>query len=42
VQYFFKGLAVLPLRYLLIASELVTLGRFTTDLWLTRNRKWRK
>jgi glycosyltransferase involved in cell wall biosynthesis len=42
VQYFVKGLAVMPLRYLLIASELVTLGRFTSDLWITRNRKWRK
>jgi glycosyltransferase involved in cell wall biosynthesis len=41
-QYFVKGLAVMPLRYLLIASELVTLGRFASDLWITRNRKWRK
>ncbi len=41
-QYFFKGLAVVPIRYLLIGSELVTLGRFTTDLWLTRERRWRK
>jgi glycosyltransferase involved in cell wall biosynthesis len=42
VQYFFKGLAVVPLRYILIASELVTVGRFAFDLWITRNRKWRK
>lgn len=42
VQYFFKGLAVMPLRYVLIASELFTLGRFAIDLWITKNRKWRK
>ena len=42
VQYFFKGLAVVPLRYLLMGAEVVTLGRFATDLWITRNRKWRK
>jgi hypothetical protein len=42
VEYFFKGLAVVPIRYGLLASELVTLGRFAIDLWVTRNRKWRK
>ncbi len=42
LQYFFKGLAVVPLRYVLIASELVTVGRFAVDLWITNNRKWRK
>jgi glycosyltransferase involved in cell wall biosynthesis len=42
IEYFFKGVAVLPVRYALLISELVTLGRFATDLWITRNRKWRK
>jgi hypothetical protein len=42
VQYFLKGIVVWPLRYVLIASELVTLGRFATDLWVTKDRKWRK
>jgi len=42
VEFFFKGLAVLPIRYGLLASEMVTLARFSTDLWVTRNRKWRK
>ena len=42
IQYFFKGLAVIPLRYVMIASELVTIGRFATDLWITKNRNWRK
>ena len=42
IEYFFKGLAVIPLRYVLIASDLVTIGRFATDLWITKNRKWRK
>ena len=42
LQYFFKGLAVIPLRYVLIAAELITVGRFATDLWITKNRNWRK
>ena len=42
LEYFFKGLAVIPLRYVMIASELVTIGRFATDLWITKNRNWRK
>jgi hypothetical protein len=37
-----KGIAVTPLRYLLMAWDMVTLGRFATDLWITGNRKWRK
>jgi glycosyltransferase involved in cell wall biosynthesis len=41
-EYFFKGLAVVPIRYVLIGSELVTIGRFASDLWITRDRRWRK
>ena len=42
LQYFFKGLAVIPMRYVLIVSELVTVARFAVDLWISKNRKWRK
>ena len=42
LEYVAKGLAVAPLRYALIAFELVTLGRFATDIWFINNRKWRK
>ena len=41
LQYFFKGIAVMPVRYTLLAAELVTLGRFGVDLWITKNRTWR-
>lgn len=41
-HYFFKGVAVIPLRYMLIASELVTIGVFATQVWVTRDRRWRK
>lgn len=37
-----KALLVIPIRYTLLLYELVTIGRFATDLWITRNRKWRK
>jgi hypothetical protein len=42
LEYVLKGLAVTPIRYALLASELVTIGRFASDLWITDNRKWRK
>jgi len=42
LEYIAKGLAVAPMRYALAAFELVTLGRFANDMWLTKNRKWRK
>jgi glycosyltransferase involved in cell wall biosynthesis len=42
LQYVLKGLAVTPIRYALLASELLTIGRFAADLWITDNRKWRK
>ena len=37
-----KGILITPLRYAILAFDLVTIGRFAGDLWLTRNRRWRK
>ena len=42
LEYVFKGLLATPIRYALLGSELFTIGRFATDLWITGNRKWRK
>ena len=42
LEYLVKGIAVTPVRYTLLAFELVTIARFASDLWLTGNRKWRK
>jgi glycosyltransferase involved in cell wall biosynthesis len=42
LEYMAKGLAVVPIRYALMTSELFTLTRFASDLWITNNRKWRK
>ena len=41
-EYLAKGIAVTPIRYVLLALELVTIARFASDLWLTKNRSWRK
>jgi hypothetical protein len=41
-EYLLKAVAITPIRYLLVALDLVTVGRFATDLWITGNRKWRK
>jgi glycosyltransferase involved in cell wall biosynthesis len=42
LEYGLKAIAVTPIRYALIGMELITIGRFATDLWITRNRSWRK
>ena len=39
LEYVAKGLVIVPIRYALMTSELVTLARFATDLWITNNRK---
>jgi hypothetical protein len=42
LEYIAKTILVTPIRYALLGFELVTIGRFAADLWLTGNRKWRK
>jgi len=42
IEYVLKAIAVTPVRYALLGSELITIGRFASDLWITNNRKWRK
>ena len=42
LEYLGKGLAVTPLRYGVLLFDLVTIGRFAFDLWISRNRRWRK
>jgi glycosyltransferase involved in cell wall biosynthesis len=42
LEYIFKAIAVTPIRYALLGSEVITIGRFASDLWVTNNRKWRK
>jgi len=37
-----KGIAVTPVRYVLMVADLITTARFAIDLWITGNRKWRK
>ena len=42
LEYLLKGLAVVPIRYSALAWDLVTMSRFASDMWLTKNREWRK
>jgi glycosyltransferase involved in cell wall biosynthesis len=42
LEFIAKGLVVVPIRYGLMTSELVTFARFGKDLWITNNRNWRK
>lgn len=42
LNMFFKGILVTPIRYASLLFDLVTITRFASDLWITRNRRWRK
>jgi hypothetical protein len=42
IEYALKGIAVTPVRYSLLAMEAFTISRFASDLWITKNRRWRK
>lgn len=42
LEYFFKSLVVTPMRYASLFSDLFTLSWFAADLWVFKNRRWRK
>lgn len=42
LEYLIKGLLVTPLRYFVILFDLITMFRFGADLWIFKNRRWRK
>src|SRR5262249_39077851 len=42
LEYLAKGLLATPIRYALMMSELFTIGRFAVDLWISKDRSWRK
>ena len=42
LEYVAKGLVATPVRYALLMSELFTIGRFALDLWIKKDRRWRK
>ncbi len=39
---FLKSVLMIPLRYSMLMYELLTIGRFANDLWISRKRNWRK
>ena len=41
-EYFIKGWLATPMRYASILYDLYTMGRFAVDIWITRNKGWRK
>lgn len=42
VQYFFKVLLVTPIRYATLLFDVITMSRFAADIWIFKNKKWRK
>jgi len=41
-RMFLKGILVTPIRYASLLFDAATIARFAGDLWITRNRRWRK
>ena len=42
MEYVLKGVLVTPIRYASVLYDLVTITRFSSDVWIFRNNKWRK
>ena len=42
IRNFFKAILFTPIRYAQIMFDLVVIGKFMIDLWITHNRRWRK
>ncbi len=42
LEFFIKGVLITPIRYLYILFDLLTLIRFSLDIWIRGDRKWRK
>jgi len=42
LEAFACGTLITPLRYGLMAYDMLIIGRFAGDLWITKNRRWRK
>jgi glycosyltransferase involved in cell wall biosynthesis len=41
IEYFFKGVFLIPIRYMSLMYDLVTIGVFASHVW-TGERRWRK
>ena len=42
IRNFCKAILFTPIRYSQLLFDLVVIGKFMTDLWVTKNRRWRK
>lgn len=42
LEFLFKGIVLTPVRYIVILFDFVTMLRFAYDLWISRNKRWRK
>jgi glycosyltransferase involved in cell wall biosynthesis len=42
LEYLAKGIAITPLRYSILLFDLVTIGRFAADIWIFKDKRWRK
>jgi len=41
-KYLIKGLIATPVRYLSLLFDIYTISRFASDIWLTKDKRWRK
>ncbi len=41
-KFILEGIAAIPIRYASLLVDLVALFKFASDIWIFRNKKWRK
>lgn len=42
LEFFLKGVAMTPVRYVVILFDFFTMLRFAYDIWISKNTRWRK
>ncbi len=42
IEFLFKGLLVTPIRYCALLFDIITIGRFAFDIWVSKKKEWRK
>jgi len=42
IKYFFQSIIISPVRYATLFYDLIVMLKFSYDIWITRNKRWRK
>lgn len=42
LEFLLKGIALTPVRYFVVVFDFITILRFASDIWISKNKRWRK